>query len=84
MNSQSSSAVYGLFRKSDYTIILLGIYFLEGEAAAARAQYIEEEMSKFAAYKSDLALKALKTYEANVYVAHLPVGLKPDFYFVKR
>jgi hypothetical protein len=84
MNNQSSSAVYGLFHEGDEATALLGIYFLEGEAVAARAQYIEEEMSDFAAYKNDLALKILKTYEATVYVAQLPVGSKPDFYFVKR
>ena len=84
MNNQSSSVVYGLFHEGDEATILLGIYFLEGEAVAARAQYIEEEMLDFAAYKNELALKARKTYEATVYVAQLPVGAKPDFYFVKR
>jgi hypothetical protein len=81
MNNQSSSAVYGLFLEGDEGNILLGIYFLEGEAVAARAQYIEEEVSDF---DPNNAAQVRKTYEATVYVAQLPVGSKPDFYFVKR
>jgi hypothetical protein len=81
MNNQSSSAVYGLFLEGDEDNILLGIYFLEGEAVAARAQYIDDEVSDF---DPDNAAQVRETYEATVYVAQLSVGSKPDFYFVKR
>jgi hypothetical protein len=44
-NDQSSSAVYGLFYDVPYEApALLGIYFLEGEAEAARAAYIAKEV----------------------------------------
>ena len=81
LNNQSSSAVYGLFVEGDEGDILLGIYFLEGEAIAARAHYIDEEVTDF---DPDNAAQVRKTYEATVYVAQLSVGSKPDFYFVKR
>jgi hypothetical protein len=81
MNNQSSSVVYGLFLDDDEATVLLGIYFLEGEAEAARAQYIEEEVSGFQPKQHAFARKH---YDTAVYVAQLPVGSKPDFYFVKR
>lgn len=44
-NEQSSSAVYGLFYDVPYEASsLLGVYFLAGEAEAARAAYIAKEV----------------------------------------
>ena len=81
MNNQSSTAVYGLFLEGDEGDILLGLYSSRGSADVARQEYIEEEVSDF---DPNNAAQVRKTYEATVYVAQLPVGSKPDFYFVKR
>jgi hypothetical protein len=79
--NQSSSKVYGLFLDDEERDTLLGIYFREGEAVAARAQYIEEEVSGFQPTEHAFARKH---FDTAVYVVQLPVGSKPDFKFVKR
>lgn len=45
---QTSSAVYGVFFDEDYEgQVLMGLYFLEGEAEAARDAYIASEMKMY-------------------------------------
>jgi hypothetical protein len=76
--------MYGLFYDAfaeDEGNILLGVYFLEGEAVAAREQYITEEVSTF---PPDVQASARKYNDAKVYVTQLPIGSTPDLFFVKR
>jgi hypothetical protein len=49
MNEQSSPVVYGLFFEVEFKgQVLLGLYFLEGEAQAAREAYIAKRTSEIA------------------------------------
>jgi hypothetical protein len=74
MNKQSSSAVYGLFFKVDYEgQVLLGLYYQEGEAEAARQRYMAPEAAGHPA--------AQKHLEKAVVVRRLAMGQVPSFSF---
>ena len=78
-NDQSSSAVYGLFDSVEFEgNILLGIYFLEGEAEAARAAYIDNEVSE---YPQSMQARERNYREKSVVVKRLQAGLKPSVNF---
>ena len=79
MNEQSSSAVYGLFFDMDYEgSSLLGVYFLEGEAEAARQAYIAEQLEDFT-----VPLRGTERpyYEQAVRVKRLATGQVPSLNF---
>lgn len=79
MNEQTSSAVYGLFYDVDYEgSNLLGIYFLEGEAEAARQAYIAEALEDF---PTPLKGTERPYYEVAVRVKRLAVGQAPSLNF---
>ncbi len=78
--NQSSSVVYGLFVEDEQPV-LLGIYFLEGEAAAARDKYIEDEVLSFPPVQQDWARRH---YSESSYTTKLPVGQAPSFYFLPQ
>jgi hypothetical protein len=79
-NDQSSSVVYGLFLEDDEATVLLGIYFLEGEAEAAREHWIELEVTQFPSRQHDWARRH---YNTAVFITKLPVGQTPSFNFTK-
>lgn len=77
---QVSSAVYGLFLEEDYEgSSLLGLYFLEGEAEAARQAYIAEQLEDFSAEKQEAF--ARDHYEHAVVVRRLAMGQVPSYKF---
>ena len=72
-------AVYGLFEDMDYEgSTLLGVYFLEGEAEAAREAYIAEELAGFS-----VPLRGTERpyYEQAIRVKRLATGQVPSLYF---
>jgi hypothetical protein len=75
------SKVYGVFFQVPYEgAELLGLYFLEGEAEAARDVYIDESIMAFVDEQGDLVTKQdiaseLRYYQDNTIVKMLPVGL---------
>ena len=76
---QSSSAVYGLFFEQDYEgSALLGLYFLEGEAEAARQAYIAEQLADFPEDEQD---DEREYYEHVVVVRRLAIGQVPSCNF---
>lgn len=78
-NEQTSSVVYGLFYDVPYEgQNLLGIYFLEGEAAAARDAYIATQVS--GVHPSQLQ-DELDYYEGRTTVRRLRAGQPPDEWF---
>ena len=78
-NEQSSSAVYGLFFEVEYEgQVLLGLYFLEGEAEAARQAYIADQLEDFAA---DKQANEREYYESAVVVRRLAMGQVPSYKF---
>lgn len=79
MNTTNTTSVYGLFLDDIDGMTLLGIYFLEGEAAAARAHYIAEQVSDFAADKQEWAQNE---YEHSVVIKPLAAGQTPSARFV--
>ena len=79
---QVSSAVYGLFLLEDYEgSTLLGLYFLEGEAEAARQAYIAEQLEDFSAEKQEQEAFARVHYEHAVVVRRLAMGQVPSYKF---
>lgn len=75
------SKVYGVFFQvlDEYTE-LLGLYFLEGEAEAARESYIDKSIKAFVDEQGHLVTKQdtaneLRYYRDNTIVKMLPVGL---------
>ena len=80
MNDQSSSAVYALFFEDTDQDVLLGLYFLEGEAVAARAQFVADEVKEFPEAQHEWARKH---YKSLVHVVRLPVGQAPSFHFAR-
>lgn len=77
-NEQVSSAVYGLFFEEDFGQVLLGLYFLEGEAEAARQAYIAEQLADF---PEDEQANEREFYEEVVVVRRLAVGQAPRYNF---
>ena len=78
-NDQSSSAVYGLFFEVEYEgQVLLGLYFLEGEAEAARQAYIATQLEDFPGVQRPAEQKYL---EEHVVVRRLAVGQVPSYNF---
>ena len=76
---QVSSAVYGLFFEEEYEgSSLLGLYFLEGEAEAARQAYIAEQLEDFP--EEDQANER-EYYEHAVVVRRLAMGQVPSYKF---
>ena len=73
-NEQSSSAVYGLFFEVELEgQVLLGLYYLEGEAGAARQRYMAHESAGHPA--------AQKHLEKAVVVRRLAMGQVPSYSF---
>jgi hypothetical protein len=78
-NEQSSSAVYGLFFEVEYEgQVLLGLYFLEGEAEAARQAYIATQLEDFSADERD---DERPYYEVHTAVRRLAMGQVPSYNF---
>jgi hypothetical protein len=81
IKNETSSAVYGLFYNVDYeSSSLLGLYFLEGEAEAARASYIATNLEQFG-YSEDEMDAERESLERQVVIRKLAIGQTPDFYF---
>ena len=78
-NEQSSSAVYGLFFEVEYEgQVLLGLYFLEGEAEAARQAYIATQLEDFSEDERDDERPYYEVYTA---VRRLAMGQVPSWTF---
>lgn len=78
-NEQSSSAVYGLFFEAAFEgQVLLGLYFLEGEAEAARQAYIATQLEDFPGVQRPAEQASL---EENVVVRRLAMGQVPSYNF---
>jgi hypothetical protein len=78
-NEQTSSVVYGLFYDMPYEgQNLLGIYFLEGEATAARDAYIATQVS---GVDPSQLQSELDYYGDHTVVRHLRTGQPPDEWF---
>ena len=76
-NEQSSSTVYGVFNDDEERgYDLLGIYFLEGEAEAARQAYIAEASSR-TTYSAEAQARLRRYWDAAVVVRCIQVGLPP-------
>ena len=81
MRTTRQSEVYGVFfQVPDQEAELLGLYFLEGEAKAARESYIDESIKAFVDEQGHLVTKQdtaseLRYYRDNTIVKMLPVGL---------
>ena len=79
MKEQSSSAVYGLFFEVEYEgQVLLGLYFLEGEAEAARQAYIATQIADHPVQGVTEELDYLR--EATM-VRRLAMGQVPSYNF---
>lgn len=73
-NEQSSSTVYGVFTDDEERgYDLLGIYFLEGEAEAARQAYVIEAASR-TKYNAEAYTRMLAFWDTIVVVRPIPVG----------
>ena len=69
---QTSSAVYGVFFDEDYEgQVLMGLYFLEGEAEAAREAYIAADMEMC---PSESYSRELERLRESVVVRRLALG----------
>lgn len=76
---QTSSAVYGVFFDEDYEgQVLMGLYFLEGEAEAARDAYIASEMKMYSLEGYSQELERLREH---VVVRRLALGQVPRYDF---
>ncbi len=73
-NEQFLSVVYGVFEVEPHVgTHLLGLYFLEGEAEAARDQFISEQVKGLP--------QSEEHYRENVVVRRLNVGQTPSLDF---
>ena len=80
IKNEQSSAVYGLFHDIDFEgRFLLGLYFLEGEAEAAREAYIAAEIAKHPSLEG--TAEVLDYLRHGVVVRHLAMGQVPSFNF---
>ena len=71
INIVKNEIVYGVFYKEDYNgELLMGLYFTNEEAEAARDEYIKQESNKVTKY-----------FEFAVQVRPLKTGLKASYYF---
>lgn len=81
MTTTQHSKVYGVFfRLPDEGLDLLGLYFLEGEAEAARAAYIDEAVKSFVdEHGNDFSKKEIdeeqEFFTKQTIIQTLPVGL---------
>ena len=81
MTTTQHSKVYGVFFQVPYEgAELLGLYFLEGEAEAARDVYIDKSIKAFVDEEGDLVTQQdiaseLEFYKEQTIVKMLPVGL---------
>jgi hypothetical protein len=78
-NDEFAPAVYGLFYEVELEgQVLLGLYFLEGEAEAARQAYIAEQLQDFPLDERD---NERLYQEENTVVRRLAVGQVPSYNF---
>ena len=81
MKEQSSSSVYALFFDVEYEgQVLLGLYFLEGEAEAARQSYIAEQLEDFS---EDERKDERSDLEESTVIRRLSIGQVPSFRFAE-
>ena len=71
IKNESSPAVYGLFFDDVVSEYLIGIYFLEGEAEAARQAYVDQRVLEYDPIHKD---QVRVNYQEATIIRRLAVG----------